>query len=471
MLKKLSALIFAIILAASFSACQKSAEVSEAAETAAITENAATATEDEAVTTEPATVAATAKAATTQPATAAATSASPSNSDTQTESSVNVTKSTTKTEQVTSTANTTSGGMINTSELFTNRDLTQTADTYGATIYTVSDNQNITITAEGVYILQGSANNVTVTIEAGDEDKVQLLLDGVTLTNSNAPCIYVKNADKVFVTTAGGTTNTLSVTGSFSSDGSTNTDAVIFSKDDLVLNGLGTLNIRSTDNGITSKDDLKITGGTLNITCNSDALEANESIAVSDGNITINTGKDGLHAEYDEDNSTGYIYICGGTFNITAGSDGMQATTVCQIDGGNIRISAGEGIEGTFVQINGGDINISASDDGINASRKSTAYNVRIEINGGNVTVNMGQGDTDGIDSNGDLYINGGTVTVNAQSPFDYDGTAQKTGGTIIVNGTRTDSITNQMMGGMGGMQPNGQAQGNAPMQGGFNGR
>ena len=69
------------------------------------------------------------------------------------------------------------------------------------------------------------------------------------------------------------------------------------------------------------------------------------------------------------------------------------------------------------------------------------------------------------------MPINGGTVTVNAQSPFDYDGTAQKTGGTIIVNGTQTDSITNQMMGGMGGMQPNGQAQGNAPMQGGFNGR
>lgn len=471
MLKKLSALIFAIMLAASFAACQRSAEVSETAETVAVTESVTAATADEAVTTEPATVAPTTEAAATQPATAAAEESSQSNSENRTESSANVAKSTTKTEQVTSTANTTSGGVINTSELFTNRDLTQTADTYGATIYTVSDNQNITITAEGVYILQGSANNVTVTIEADDEDKVQLLLDGVTLTNANAPCIYVKNADKVFVTTASGTANTLSVTGSFSSDGSTNTDAVIFSKDDLVLNGLGTLNIRSTDNGVTSKDDLKITGGTLNITCNSDALEANESIAISDGSITINAGKDGLHAEYDEDNSTGYIYICGGTFNITAGSDGIQATTVCQIDGGNIRISASEGIEGTFVQINGGDITISASDDGINASRKSTAYNVRIEINGGNVTVNMGQGDTDGIDSNGDLYINGGTVTVNAQSPFDYDGTAQKTGGTIIVNGTQTDTITNQMMGGMGGMQPGGQAQGNAPMQGGFNRR
>ena len=77
----------------------------------------------------------------------------------------------------------------------------------------------------------------------------------------------------------------------------------------------------------------------------------------------------------------------------------------------------------------------------------------------------MAQGDTDGVDSNGNLYINGGTISVNAQSPFDYDGEAQHNGGTIIVNGTETDQITNQMMGGgmMGG--PGGMGGG---MMGGF---
>ena len=92
-----------------------------------------------------------------------------------------------------------------------------------------------------------------------------------------------------------------------------------------------------------------------------------------------------------------------------------------------------------------------------------------IEINGGDITVNMAQGDTDGIDSNGNLFINGGTIRVNAQSPFDYDGTANKTGGTIYVNGTQTDTISNQMMGGMGGMQQGGMQQNN--MQGGMNRR
>ena len=64
----------------------------------------------------------------------------------------------------------------------------------------------------------------------------------------------------------------------------------------------------------------------------------------------------------------------------------------------------------------------------------------------------MGSGDTDAVDSNGNLIITGGTLDITAQSPFDYDGVCQKTGGTLIVNGTETDTISNQMMGGgMGG--------------------
>ena len=372
----------------------------------------------------------------------------------------------TQAEQVNTTANVTSNGAIDASGIFSDRDLAQTADLSEATYYTVADGKDISITSAGVYVISGSASNASIVIDAGSEDKVQLVLNGLTINNSSSPAIYVKNADKVFVTTTSNTTNSLTVSGSFASDGDTNTDAVIFSKDDLVLNGLGTLNISSTNNGVTSKDDLKITGGTINITCSADALEANESIAVADGRLTIKTDKDGLHAENGEDDSTGYIYICGGELSVTAGSDGIQATTVAQIDGGTITANASEGIEATFVQINGGTIQINASDDGINASNKSGAYSVKVELTGGDITVNMGQGDTDGVDSNGDILISGGTVSVNAQSPFDYDGQAQHSGGTIIVNGSQTDEITNQMMGGMNG----GRGGMNGGMEGGMNG-
>jgi hypothetical protein len=332
--------------------------------------------------------------------------------------------------------------------VFTDRDLSQTADLTNAKKYTVESGKDISITSEGVYVLSGNAENVTVTVDAGNEAKVQLVLDGLTVANTDSPVIYVKSADKVFVTTASAKTNSLSVTGSFTSDGDTNTDAVIFSKDDLTLNGKGTLNINSTANGITGKDDLKITGGTLDITSSADSVEANDSIAVAGGEITLNSQKDGLHAENDEDNTVGYIYICGGSLNINAVSDAIQGTTTVQVDDGKLNITAAEGVEGTYVKLNGGTINISASDDGINASAKSDSVSTAIEINGGDITVDMGQGDTDGIDSNGDLYINGGKITVNAQSPFDYDGTVEKNGGTLIVNGEETDTVTNQMMGG-----------------------
>ncbi len=335
---------------------------------------------------------------------------------------------------------------LNESDIFTDRDLEQTVDVSNATKYTVNNGENINITTEGIYVISGNAKNVSIIVNTDDESKVQLVLSDLTIENESTPCIYIKNADKVFITTTG--SNSLTVSNSFTSDGNTNTDAVIFSKDDLVLNGTGTLTISSTANGITSKDDLKITGGTINVTCTSDAIEANNSIAISGGTITINSKKDGLHSEYSEDTNVGYIFISGGTINIKATDDAIHATTLVQIDGGTITTNSREGIEATFVQINDGTIKISASDDGINAGSKSKKYTVTIQINGGNITIDMGQGDTDAIDSNGNLYINGGTINITAQSPFDYDGEGKLNGGNITVNGSKVTELTSQMMGG-----------------------
>ena len=341
--------------------------------------------------------------------------------------------------------------LLDASDQFSNRDLTQTADLTDATYITVVSGRDVTITEEGVYVLSGTATDVTIYIEADESAKVQLVLDGLNVTNADMPVIYALTADKLFVTTAEGSSNTLSVTGAFA-EGS----AVIQSKCDLTMNGEGTLSLNSTEGkGVKCSDDLKVTGGTYVVTSCSHGFEANESIRISGGTFTITSSeKDGLHAENEDDDSEGYIYIAGGTFTIKAASDGIEGDAFVVIDGGTFRITAEEGIEGTYVQLNGGDITINASDDGINASQKSSSYAVCIEINGGTIAINMGSGDTDAIDSNGNLYINGGTLTITAQSPFDYDGVGQLSdSATVTVNGSRITSLTNQMMGGqaMGG--------------------
>jgi len=355
--------------------------------------------------------------------------------------------------------------------MFSNRDLEQTPDTSDAKTIQVTDGQTINITEEGTYIISGTAANCTIKVEAEKESKIQLVLDGVNITNDSTPAIYVVSADKCFITTTASSENTLTVTGDFTADGDTNTDAVIFSKDDIVFNGLGTLSISSTENGISGKDGIKFTGGTYSITSTKHCIEANDFIAVCGGTFELkSSSKSGLHCENDDDDTVGWIYISDGTLNITSASDGIRGTTYTQIDGGTIDISSTEGIESTYIQINGGTVSVSATDDGLNASQKSTSVGTpTVEVTGGNLNVTMTGNDVDCIDSNGNIIVSGGTITIvyPAQAPsesFDCDGTATYTGGTIIINGTQVDSIPQSMMGGgrggrgmmMPGQMPNG---------------
>ena len=348
-----------------------------------------------------------------------------------------------------------SGSIIDTTSLFTDRDLEQTADTANATEVTVKSGEDITISEEGVYVISGTATDCTITVDADSAAKVQLVLDGVSITNADAPAIYVLSADKVFVTTASGSSNELTTTGEFAAIGDvTNIDGVIFAKDDLVLNGQGTLTINSSASGVVGKDDVKITGGTYSITATEHGIQGKDSVAIADGTFNITAGTDAIHAKNDEDLTLGYAYIAGGTFNLNGASDGIEGYAVVQIDGGDITIDSQEGIEGTYIQINGGTIDVTATDDGINASDKSSEYDIVLEINGGDVSVNMASGDTDALDSNGSLFITGGTVNITAQSAFDYVANASMTGGTVTVNGQQVSEITASMMGGgMGGPQ------------------
>jgi len=363
----------------------------------------------------------------------------------------------------------TAGAATGSSELFTARDLSASYDEEvfsitlsGSTASSDSDRvtvsgSTVTVSGPGTYLVSGTLDNGGIVVNADKQDKVQLVLNGVRISSDTGAAIFVSQADKVFVTLAEGTDNTLTNGGRFAQDADGKIDAVIYAKDDLTLNGSGSLTISSpAGHGIAGKDDVTITGGSYAINAAESAITANDSLAVAGGSLQITTNKDGLHSENSDDDTLGSIYIAGGSIAIRAGDDAVHAESLLQIDGGNLELTGAEGLEATYIRINDGQINISATDDGVNAGHKSTAYTPTVEINGGTLTVTMGPGDTDGIDSNGNLIITGGTVNVTANSAFDYDGTASFTGGTVIINGQQVDTLPNQMMGGRGGMMGGG---------------
>ena len=207
------------------------------------------------------------------------------------------------------------------------------------------DGNVITITSGGTYIISGTLTEGQLVVDADDE-KVQLVLDNTDITCATSAAIYVKSAGKTFITLAEGSENILMNTAEFETIDDNNIDAVIFSKDDLALNGSGTLTINSENgHGIVSKDDLKITGGTYNITAASHALSGKDSVRIAAGTFNLVSGKDGIHSENADDSSKGYVYIAGGEFTIDSTGDGIDASNIVQIDDGTFDITAGGGVE------------------------------------------------------------------------------------------------------------------------------
>lgn len=247
-------------------------------------------------------------------------------------------------------------GSFSSADMFTERDLAGTYEESGAVYVTLSDDgitgetdgvaingQTVTITAEGTYIFSGTLSEGQIVVDA-DNAKVQIVFDNVDITCASSAAVYVKSAEKVFVTLAEGSQNTLRNTDEYVAIDDNNIDAVIFAKSDLTLNGTGSLTIVSAEgHGIVSKDDLKITGGTYDITAAGHALSGKDSVRIADGTFILTAEKDGIHAENADDEEKGYIYIADGDFTITSDGDGMDASNIVQIEDGTFDITAGGG--------------------------------------------------------------------------------------------------------------------------------
>lgn len=247
--------------------------------------------------------------------------------------------------------------LVTLSDMFTDRDWEVGYDETTAAAITLSgstascdsnavtvDGGTVTITDEGTYILSGTLDDGMVIVDAEDTDKVQLVLSGANIHCEDCAALYVRQADKVFVTTAADSQNTLSGGDTFTQLDDNNIDGVIFSKADLTLNGLGTLTVDSpAGHGVVTKDDLAVTSGTYVVTAAGQGLSGKDSVRIADGTFTLTTDKDAIQSDNTEDTDKGFVYLAGGTFTITAEGDGLSASSWMQVDDATCTITTGGG--------------------------------------------------------------------------------------------------------------------------------
>lgn len=184
-------------------------------------------------------------------------------------------------------------------------------------------------------------------VDAGKKDKLQLVLDGVSVHSGTSAALYILEADKVFVTLADGTENTLSNGGSFTPVDDNNIDGAVFSKQGLTFNGSGSLTVTSPGgHGIVCKDDLVFTGGSYTVSAASHGLDANDSVRVTGASFTIDAGKDGVHAENKDDETRGFVYVSGGSAKASKQSDisckGMKVTGDLLVHDGSFSIDSAD---------------------------------------------------------------------------------------------------------------------------------
>lgn len=275
----------------------------------------------------------------------------------------------------------------------------------------VAEGSAVTISTAGTYIVSGNLTDGSIAVTTSENDKVQIVLNGVKIASSSGPAIDIQSADTCFITLAEGTQNSLSDGSAFTSE---DANACIYATCDLTINGSGSLDVSGNyRHGVFSKDDLVVYGGSINVSAVEDGLNGKDSVKIGAGDISIDSGADGVKSSKSTNPEKGFVYVSGGSLSIDAEDDGIQAKTHLCIAGGSIEIDAvddalhsdlegalnggsttvrsgddafhcetklevndgsfvaetcSEGYEAEQVVVNGGDTNICALDDAMNAS-------------------------------------------------------------------------------------------------------
>ncbi len=318
-----------------------------------------------------------------------------------------------------------------------NYDLPVTTDEDGNQVYENSDSYKINVGIKkkgGNYVFTGKSTDMTITVKKEATNTAYLYFAGLDLSSSfTAPLTIKKDStSNVVLNVLGGFENNLSDNdfnnadkyGDPTEDGGNGTNtayaesAVIKGKTaaNLTIEGSGTLNINcKSKNGIKvgTSGSLTIKNVTLNVYSTDNGISSDNTMNIESGAIYVQSTSDAIRSNPDTVDAAnglaGNINISGGRISLVAGSDGIQASQDITISGGTFNIKTGAGyndrsFNGNTMSCKG----IKASNNTDDSSDTSTATN-KITISGG--TFNMNTAD-DAIHSDNDLVITGGKFVI-----------------------------------------------------------
>ncbi|MBD7909321.1 carbohydrate-binding domain-containing protein [Sporosarcina gallistercoris] len=317
----------------------------------------------------------------------------------------------------------------------TSIELTDSGATFNETDWVSFEGKVLTIKAGGTYVLSGNSANGQIVVDAEDEVAVHLIFNGVSVTNEDGAAVNIIQAEQTILTLAKGTENSVKDGAKYEKTGEDDPNAVIFSKDDLSINGSGSLTVEGLyNNGILSKDELKIAGAQLKVQAKDDGIIGKDLAAIKDGNVTISSGGDGIKATNSKEDDKGNVALETSTIAITAGAEGIQAKNTLSVNGGTYTIAAGGGSPETVskkAEAPPGSTSTSPEKVSKEQTGKGLKASQSITITDGSIQVDASD---DAIHSNGDVTISGGTLTLETgDDGIHGDGQVTLSGGKIDI--------------------------------------
>ncbi|MDE5716988.1 MAG: carbohydrate-binding domain-containing protein [Lachnospiraceae bacterium] len=185
----------------------------------------------------------------------------------------------------------------------------------------------------GAVILSGSGDiwlsgglEGQVVIDAEEDELVHLYLAGVEITSPNGPALCVREASKVIMTLVSDTENVLADSPDYTDY--EETPACLYCACDLTVNGGGALRVFSYhEDGVRSKDRLKLLDGTVSVQAKGDGVRGNDGIYIQGAFVEIESEKNGLRTVNQGAEDRGVIEVNGGTLSVVAGQNGIRAAS------------------------------------------------------------------------------------------------------------------------------------------------